>query len=215
MKVNITLAAVLGAAAASVFALPAQAATVKATAIGGSTSTSYAAYRVEGVTYNEVTYNVDFDHGTFDVLYGAGAPRFDPAFANGIGNAILTALAAPTSLFVDTMSKPLAPITQLIDGLSNTPAGFGTDVKSQFYIPIIKSPSIGNGVDNTAFCVTSNPVSATNCGTTPQDVGGAVMYAKWEVVPNDTVPTPALLPGLLGLGLAALRKKQQAEAVAA
>ncbi len=43
------------------------------------------------------------------------------------------------------------------------------------------------------------------------------MYAKWTPSTGNNppgVPTPALIPGLLGMGLAAMRKKQQAAIVA-
>jgi hypothetical protein len=213
MKVNISLV-IFGAVAVSAIALPAEAAAVFGTDKKTPTDTfgpPAAAYRVDGVIYNGLSYNVYFDHGSFNDLYGVGASRFDPAFANGIGTEILAALANTTEISVEGRSRNIpSRITQLIDGWDNALAvfgpNFGPDLKSQFYIPI--TPATGS-VDNTAFCTVLQ-----TCNTTPQNENGPVLYARWgeptPVNPGDpSVPTPALIPGLLGMGLAALRKKQQ------
>jgi hypothetical protein len=68
------------------------------------------------------------------------------------------------------------------------------------------------------FLNDGSPISALNFimnGTAlngrgnPQDLSHASLY---RVGSSTVIPTPALLPGLLGMGLAALRKRKQTEA---
>jgi hypothetical protein len=234
MKVNLPLAAVLGIAAASVFTLPSQAATVFATTKKNidkvSTVTPAAAYRIEGVSVSGVSgvsYNIDFDYGKYETLYSSGLPSLPGAtstttdlqkatLANNLGVAILAALANPTALFVDGASETPTSITRLIDQLtSNPPPGtFADQVLNPFQIPFAQKPNPGGTtIENfVAICT----VPGSTCDTTQsKNINDNLIYARFTEVPTTAVPTPALIPGLLGLGLAALRKKQQAEAVEA
>jgi hypothetical protein len=200
MKVNFSLV-LLGAVAASAIALPAQAATVRTTNtnVGGNVE-PVAAYRVEGVAFDGVTYNVDFDHGSFNEVYNP-AQYFGASLATGLGNAIITALNA-------------ANVTRVVEQIGiNT---YGQDIKTEFYIPIAAPVGVGAADNRVAFCTIPTICNSDRF----QNPNGPVMYAKFSAAttPPDTgttpVPTPALIPGLLGMGLAAMRKKQQAAIVA-
>jgi hypothetical protein len=230
MKVNISLV-FLGAVAASAIALPAQAATVFTTTTKNASITSppesfspAAAYRIEGVSIagSSTLYNVDFNHGTFESssvtdpndssVYNDILPTLPPAIsltetaaqrANRIGSGILSALQT-------------AGIGHVIERTSSTT--FGRDIVREFFIPFAQRTDPGQLSDNlVAFCTIPLPPQAPNpCDTTTQfkNKNANIMYATFTAAnsgPN--IPTPALIPGLLGMGLAAMRKKQQAAAV--
>jgi hypothetical protein len=189
MNVNFSLAAVLSVAASAVFALPAQAGVlITPTNAGGSVGDPGAAYGIDGLEVDGTTYDVRFNFGSFYGLYG------NPPAA---GDAILAALSGQS-------------ITKLVEA---NVASYGSNILSNFYIPEF---STGQNPNQATFlnCVTG----ATACSTTPNyrdpSQSDSVLFAQFTAVPNTTaVPTPALLPGLMGLGLAALRKKKLAAAV--
>jgi hypothetical protein len=71
----------------------------------------------------------------------------------------------------------------------------------------------GQGNNPTVDVVASSSGNPWNAivATVPRNGGGnQPVYAVFTEVPSTAVPTPALLPGLVGLGVAALRKKKQA-----
>lgn len=201
MNVNFSLAAVLSVAASAVFALPAQAGVlITPTNAGGSVGDPGAAYGIDGLEVDGTTYDVRFNFGSFYGLYGnppaAGTYAGDP-LAPHMGDAILAALSGQS-------------ITKLVEA---NVASYGSNILSNFYIPEF---STGQNPNQATFlnCVTG----ATACSTTPNyrdpSQSDSVLFAQFTAVPNTTaVPTPALLPGLMGLGLAALRKKKLAAAV--
>jgi hypothetical protein len=202
MNVNFSRAAVLGVAAASMFALPAHAGVLTTpTNVGGTVGNG--AFGVDNLLADGKTYNVKFNYGTFDVLYGnpsaPGSYAGDP-FGPNMGIAILKAL--------NTHSPK---VTSLVNA---NLASFGSSVLTNFYIPEFPTGQNSNQVRFLECALGNADCKIADRGAN-QNSDDKVLYAQYMEVPKDTVPTPALLPGLLGLGLAALRKKQQAEAVAA
>jgi hypothetical protein len=203
MNVNFSLAAVLGVAAASMFALPAHAG-VLTTPTNVSGTVGNGAFGVDNLLADGKTYNVKFNYGKFDVLYGnpsaPGSYAGDP-FGPNMGIAILKAL--------NTYSPK---VTSLVNA---NLASFGSSVLTNFYIPEFSTGQ--NGITQVVFldCALGNTACTPTTRSANQNGTDNLLYAQYMEVPGNTVPTPALLPGLLGLGLAALRKKQQAEAVAA
>jgi hypothetical protein len=205
MKVNISLV-FLGAVAASTIALPAQAATVKTTEFTlGNTPMSAAAYAIDGVDVPGVgTYNVTFEYGTRASVYGLPTPEYPNADA--IGNAIISALKSVSISLITDRTLP--------DLNNNTP--------TDFYIPksntLLGSPGLPPDQQNNnrlvANCYTGTLNSCIDLqrSATQDD---KLMYAKFSPIAGNVpqAPTPALIPGLLGMGLAAMRKKKQAAVV--
>jgi hypothetical protein len=228
MKVNISLV-IFGAVAVSAIALPAQAATVFGTTSNvGGTITPAAAYRIAGlnVTDGSVTtsYDVDFEYGEFNTIFPAATPQVNPRYfanADQVGEAIVAALRNPTSLIVNGISvTPISSITRVIDRLNNSSNpntfsatdSFSREVVNQFEIPI--SPAVNGGENFLSICEVGGVLTMA-CTQESRGINGLLMYAKFTPTgitptPGDpSVPTPALIPGLLGMGLAALRKKKQ------
>jgi hypothetical protein len=211
MKVNISLV-IFGAVAASAIALPAQAATVNSTTIppGGGTI-ARSAFSIDNLLVGGNNYNVTFEYDTRANVYGLPTPEYG-AFADTIGEAIVRALR----------ENPIGeggPITSLID---STPTVPGTNTVTEFYIP-----QSNNDPDDLLLPPNSNERLVTHCYTTfPLDAAcgsdarsrtqdDVLMYAKFTPTgstptPGNPIPTPALIPGLMGMGLAARRKKKQA-----
>jgi hypothetical protein len=214
MKVNFSLAAILGVAASAVFVLPAQAGVlVTSTNAGGSVGDPGAAYGIDGLEVNGTTYNVRFNFGTFNALYAsssasayAGAP-----LGPNLGIKILEALSGQFN------GIPSGPSIPKLVGANVT--GYGTNILTNFYIPEFNTgPNLGQStflscvVGATACADPSNYFPDSN-----QLATDPILFAQFIPVASSAtaVPTPALLPGLMGLGLAALRKKKQAAAVSA
>lgn len=195
---NMIALTLLGVAASAAIALPAQAATVKTTTTnGGGTLGGPAAYRIEGLAVDGMNYDVSFNYGSFYGLYGnPPAPgTYAGNFADSLGLAILTALGAQA-------------VTQLVPA---NITGFGPNVLTEFFIP---KSEIGQNPNQDTFlqCFTSRG----DCPIQNRDPAqnDSVLFAQF--VPSTTtpggatdIPTPALLPGLVGMGLAALRKKRE------
>jgi hypothetical protein len=149
---------------------------------------------IDALQVGTTTYDVDFNNANFTSLFGPqnppnNLPTFwqDPSGAQTVANAInafLTSSGQFGSIFLGNAATYLIPYN-----LS------------------------GNGNNTTINVVSSsgNPWNAI-VTTAPQNGGGnQPVYAVFTEVPTSTaVPTPALLPGLVGLGVAALRKKKQA-----
>lgn len=201
MMNNLKWAIAAGSAAIALTALPAQAAMIRSTttdSLGGTIAAS--AYRIENLLVDGTAYDVQFDYGSFYGIYGnpPAASVYAGAFAGTMGNAIVAALQANS-------------IQQII----NTTFSSGT--LTEFYIP--ESP---NGMNSNqhllAHCFTTK--ASPSCDGNNRDPGqnDSVLFARFNQVASSPtpVPTPALLPGLLGMGAAVLRRrKQAAEEIAA
>jgi hypothetical protein len=199
MKVNISLV-LLGAVAASAIALPAQALpTINRTTtnpIGGGTILP-AAYSIDNV---DVT-----GHGTYDVTFKFGT--YDNVFA-GDPNSVAGDLAKPLG---DRIIALLGPSDQVVSKF----AGFVSGPQTTFFIPkaLVVAPN-----NNDVFVECNAALDVCNNGgerAVSQRRSDSVLYATWKTSSSTTptgndIPTPALIPGLLGMGLAAMRKKQQA-----
>jgi hypothetical protein len=194
---NMIAFALLGAATSAAIALPAQAATVKTTTTNaGGTLGDLAAYRIEGLAVDGTNYDVNFNYGSFYGLYGNPpvSGTYSGSFADSLGNAILSVLNSQS-------------ITKLVPA---NISGFGTNVLTEFFIP---KSEVGQNPNQDTFlqCFTSSG----DCPLQNRDPAqnDSVLFAQF--VPSSTtpggatdIPTPAMLPGLVGIGLAALRKKQ-------
>jgi hypothetical protein len=208
MKVNISLV-FLGAVAASTIALPAQAATVKTTEFTlGNTPMSAAAYAIDGVDVPGIgTYNVTFEYGTRASVYGLPTPEYPNADA--IGNAIVKALK-------DNVGGAISLLTD------RTLPNLADNILTDFYIPKSNTlpTSLGLPLDQqnsnrfvaNCYAGTLNSCIDLQRSATQDD---KLMYAKFSPIAGNVpqAPTPALIPGLLGMGLAAMRKKKQAAVV--
>jgi opacity protein-like surface antigen len=187
MKVNISLV-ILGAVAASAIALPAQAA-VLTTTPGGSI-----AYGITDLNVSGTPYNVSFKLGTFNDVYSGVANPFAGSFAEPLGAAIITALGGKQ--------------------LTSNVTGFNTGIYETFFIP---KSATGTNPDQDLFleCFTTGSNGCPARDRSDNQRGSdRVLYATYQVSSTtptgNNIPTPALIPGLLGMGLAAMRKKQQA-----
>jgi hypothetical protein len=203
MNVNISLAAVLGVAAAAAFALPAQAGVlVTPTNAVGPVGSLGAAYGIDGLEVDGTTYNVRFNFGTFNALYASYNPSAsayaEAPLGRNMGAAILTAINGQS-------------ITNLVEA---NVANYGNNILSNFYIP-----EFSTGPNSSQSTFLSCVLGATACANPSnyfpypnQLATDTILFAQFTAVANSAtaVPTPALLPGLMGLGLAALRKKKQA-----
>jgi hypothetical protein len=207
MKVNISLM-VLGAVAASAIALPAQAASLVPQQIG-SNAADIAYTGINDLTVNGANYNVRFNFGSFFSVYGGGSTPPTSAYSDPL----LTSYPVPAG-FGDALG--LAIVNALPNGakiLAANIANGGTDVQTEFYIP--KSLAAQNpNQDTFIHCFTTTdtcPQENISVGNNPNNVYFAQYSAATTPPPGTNgVPTPALIPGLLGMGLAAMRKKQQA-----
>lgn len=210
MMLKTTLAVATGVAVAALSALPSEAATVNATT-NSNTILPSAAYQIQGLQVGGSSFTVDFKYGTFTNLFSGVYPDYSslvtPASqingANAVSNAILSALNGPASFFVDG-NVVSGPIGRVID-IANT-----SNVLSQFYVPIqIGQNGPGSNESLLSFC-NSNGSSWTNCNTGTFGNNANHIYAKLTPENHLTaVPTPALLPGLIGMGIAAVRKRKQ------
>jgi hypothetical protein len=185
----------LSAVAASIVVLPAQAGVLTTTKnVGGNIST--AAYRIEGLTVGTLTYDVDFKHGEFNTIFPTGSQQYFNDDADVIGEAIVAALNGAGAVHV-------------INRISAMPDVFGENAVNQFQIPIALGQ---NNNENFLSICEIGGVLTMACHPEPRSMGGSLMYAKLSAATaassNTPVPTPALMPGLLGMGLATLRKKQ-------
>jgi hypothetical protein len=224
MKVNISLV-FLGAVAASAIALPAEAAifttpsgaSVAVNSIDGSTALSeQGAYKITNLQVNYVTdpsksglYNIDFNFGSFFGLYGtpAGTQPAPGAYTD-------PTLPYPVAAgFADSLGSA---IELALSQVSVVKIFNGGGVKQEFYIP--KAFAAQNSNQDTFLkCVTTTGGACNNENISPESFNNVyfAQYTKTGDIPTgNNVPTPALIPGLLGMGLAALRKKQQAAVVA-
>lgn len=152
---------------------------------------------VDDIDIDGVTYNVNFTIDTFASLYGAPADNnstyaLNPFWGNQTGalsatNALVAVLNAEnpvptrTSPFSRTFLTPTQVIGNLLGG------SFGS------FDRFNPTPSWRTG----SFAGLGESIEQS--------------YATFAVVPPTPIPTPALLPGLLGMGIAAWRKRKNQE----
>lgn len=197
--------------ALSCIALPAEAASVvRSTKF--SDQTNEAAYAIEGLVIDGTSYDVTFNKGTFFELYGnpVRTGTYSGSNAEKFGQGILTALVAKG-------------IDSLV-GENLLPNNSG--IFQNFYIPKSESgPNPGQHLLLECFtvqslCPNESPViggilDPNNRASDPSN-SGSVIFAQFAVSPGapggggpTAVPTPALLPGLLGMGATVLRRKKK------
>jgi hypothetical protein len=141
---------------------------------------------IEDLLVGTTTYDVDFKNANYQNLFEA---QGEPNLFLGNQTGAQTAAAAINAFL--TSSLQFGSIF-----LGNA---------SSYLIPYALN---GNTVN--AVLSSGNPWIAS-LSTAPKNGGGnQPVYAVFTEVPSTAVPTPALLPGLVGLSVAALRKKKQA-----
>lgn len=188
-------AAAFGAAAIglSVSSLaPAEAATVRR-----DPNNSNFVVGVDDIDIAGVTYNVNFARGIFANLYGAPADNNSTYALNPFWGSQTDALSAANALVAVLNAENPVPT-----GTSQINNGFSIPTQVSF------APGIGNVLD-ASFGSFSPSTSSWNAGSR----SGALeslnqTYATFAVVPSTSIPTPALLPGLLGMGIAAWKKRK-------
>jgi hypothetical protein len=212
MKVNFSLV-LLGAVVASAIALPAQAFNLVPQQVNSSNTTDIAYTGITDLTVNGANYNVSFNFGSFFGLYGAGGQPPTTAYTDPLAPYPDNPL---TVEFGDALGAAI--VNALPNGAKILAANIlngGSNVQTEFYIP--KSLAAQNpNQDTFIHCFTTGdtcPQENISVGNNPNNVYFA-QYSAATTTPPGTgttpVPTPALIPGLLGMGLAAMRKKQQA-----
>jgi hypothetical protein len=186
----------VGAMSVGMFALMDTAEAATLVQNGGGTVTG-----INGLTIGTSSYNVDFNNANFTSLFGSTGTSPQPTFwqnqtgaqdaANAI-NSFLTGQNQLGNIFLGNANSYLVAFN---------------------LIP----PSKGNGPGTVAGIkgLSGNPWTSSFVDDVPQNGGGnQPVYAVFSAVPPTAIPTPALLPGLIGMGLAAMRKKKQAAEVA-
>jgi hypothetical protein len=157
---------------------------------GGGTITGITALQV-----GSTTYNVDFSNANFTSLFGPQTP--------------------PSTLPTFWQNEPGASAAaNAINALLNGDGEFGSVFLGNAASYLIPYNLIGRGNNATVEAVLglqdSTPAWISVLTTAPRNgVGNQPVYAVFSEVPSTAVPTPALLPGLIGLGVTALRKKKQ------
>jgi hypothetical protein len=150
---------------------------------------------IDALQVGSTTYNVDFDNANFTSLFGpqnppSTLPTFwqDPSGAQTVANAI--------NAFLTSSSQ------------------FGSIFLGNAASYIIPYDLTGNGNNTVQAVLSSGNPWVASLATAPRNGGkNQPVYAVFAEVPSTAVPTPALLPGLVGLGVAALRKKKQSAEV--
>lgn len=149
-------------------------------------------------------YNVSFSGGSYNTVYGTSTPTFFGNFA-GARNAA----NAIASFFSSNDGFEALPNTfsfnnggQLSSGLIPIFSDFDGDIRTVGLVHLLSpTPSAEiNAVIDGIF-----PQFPTAAGIDSDEVFFASNYTVFEAV---EVPTPALLPGLIGLGIGALRRKR-------
>jgi hypothetical protein len=144
---------------------------------------------------------------------GSGISFFFPgvASANQLRNISLEyTLAGIGSKLIDSMGLSMASgvvgkdAFVLVKELINGPSGGDTDLFTY---------ELGNGQKLKSDFAQFTATQQVRVQKDIQLYGGASGIASLSIVNQNTVPTPALLPGLLGMGIAAVRRqrKQTAE----
>jgi hypothetical protein len=219
MKVNFSLV-MLGAVAASAIALPAEAGVLTTSNAPNGSSIELSATGITGVTVGSTTYDLTFEYGMRTEVYGATTPEYGLVTnVDALGEAILAALRGPGGA------------SSLIDSTPTASRFNDTNTLKDFYIPkfnqltgvaLYSALPINQQNENRLLtqCFTADPnISPSDtCIDRTRSVGqdDPLMYVKLGASRPTTpgtdpsIPTPALIPGLLGMGLAAMRKKQQA-----
>lgn len=199
---NLKWAIAVGATVVAFSALPSQAATISTTTMNSTGGTiSPSAYRIENLLVDGSSYyDVQFDYGSFHGLYGNPTPdsAYAGTFAKTMGDAIVAALQDGS-------------IEQIID------TTFTSGPQTDFYIP--ESPTgLNSNQHLLAHCFTtadarSLPAPSSDfCNDSNREPSqsDSVLFARFSEAsaPPTAVPTPALLPGLLGMGAAVLRRRK-------
>ena len=191
----LTKTVVAVAAIAVAVPLPAQAASVLTTNqnAGGTIATS--AYGIDGLVVGTNSYDVRFNYGSFSALYGNPVPSsaYAGSLASDLGNAIVAELQA-------------LGIQQVV---SDNLTDFGTHVLSEFFIP---QSEMGQNPNQALFahCFTTQASPACNDENRDPSQNDSVLFAQFTTAAAPApIPTPALLPGLLGMGATILRRRKQ------
>ncbi|MEM6450334.1 MAG: PTPA-CTERM sorting domain-containing protein [Cyanobacteria bacterium P01_D01_bin.105] len=147
------------------------------------------------------SFDVTFTAGSFNAVFGAGASLSDFTFLN---DADATAAANAISLALST---------NLALSALNSGPGAGSRFDG-FIIPYAVNSSSYSGVwdrfGDIQFDSVSNsiPGAVANRSFNPSFHS----FARFSAPDAADVPTPALLPGLIGMGVAAIRKRRLAQA---
>jgi len=135
---------------------------------------------------------------------GSGSFTFDEALVN-TGLPFQT-IALPEGRFsFDLLGQTFTPAAGRGESAVNYFGGVFSGVFFDLDVPPADFPLFGltlNQFEVSLFDLSFNPGSAP------------ISYTRRAVEPpTNVIPTPALLPGLVGLGLAAVRKRKEAQAV--
>lgn len=196
-------AVVLGIAAAFPYVTPAQAASISTTTTknNGTETISPAAFRIENLeapSGSSSFYNISFKFGDFNTIYAGNPNPFseDQSFSSNLGNAIISTLTGTANQVI-----------------SDSPPGFtigGTF--GNFLLPVSALGSDSN--DSFLDCALGGTCNLVQRADTQRN-GDNLIYATYvasSASPSGggtAIPTPAMIPGLLGMGWATLRKKQR------
>jgi hypothetical protein len=154
---------------------------------------------INALQVGSTTYNVQFSNANFTSLFGPETPPSTlPTFWQSESGASAAAAAVA--------------INAVLNGGEFGSVFLGN--AASYLIPYNLVPGQGNSENVQAVLGSQNSVPAWISGltTAPRNGGGnQPVYAVFSQVPSTAIPTPALLPGLIGMGVATLRKKKKAQ----
>jgi hypothetical protein len=140
------------------------------------------------------------------VAVGASTGTFLGATSNPIPPTRLKNLTL--SLVSGTKYSLLLPVTNYLEGLdvAGGPSG-GDDVQFDL-TSFLYDTATGDALVQGLFKYGSDTIAGAGRFTSQLDIAGPSSFS----MSITAVPTPALLPGIIGLGLGALRKRRQGQA---
>jgi hypothetical protein len=186
MKKQFLTATVIGAVAiGSMVAIgEAEAATLVTNGAGKVTD-------LNGLLVGSTTYDIKFENANFNSLFDiSGSPKPAPTFWGNQTGAEVAADAINSFLNTNSVAAT---------------AFLGNAVG--YLIPFAS----GSGNNITSIYSTGTPWSRAVANFAQNGGGNQPVYAVFSQVPSTAIPTPALLPGLIGMGVATLRKKKKAQ----
>ena len=124
--------------------------------------------------------------------------------------------------FANTFNSAITSVTGVLDWKIGTSNIVGGNIGKTFDLGVQLSPTgssnglltnavftvLGTGLDITDLFEQQFAVRLQTAGLQPNGGNGSSKMSGQ--FPNNAIPTPALLPGLIGMGIAALRKKKKA-----
>lgn len=147
------------------------------------------------VTLSTVDFTYTYNSGPRSGITGAGFFSYDPSALTGVGAEQLSPSKGNLSVTITNLGGQIETQGPIGIPFANFLNGNPLGIQAEYVPP-------GASDNNRFFAIFNNILLARETSTGPYS-RGIVTYTPRPI------PTPALLPGLLGLGAAALRKRKQ------